>query len=1141
MSLHFILGGSGSGKSTLLYRQMIAQSLAHPERKYLVIVPEQSTLQTTREIILQHPAKGILNIDVLSFNRLSYRVFDEAGAGVNPVLTETGKNLVLRKCAANIRDSLPWLGAKLDRQGYISQVKSVLSELAQYEVTPQMLGGLAGGGEKQSLFRMKISDLALLQEAFDEAKRDLYITAEEVPALLARFAGQSGLLKDCVLAFDGFTGFTPVQMTAMRSLMRCASDTWVTMNIGPGEEVFGRVYEHELFSLSKRTIQALVKMASELGITVEDFVWADPDAGRHIPGSELFRLENCFLRSGAAGRPGCRHETKRQVWIRHLADPVREAAYAASVVLSLIHEEGYALRDIGIVCSDPGIYADHLSRAFDRVHIPHFIDRKEPVLMNPCLEFIRAALEMAGAGFSYASVMRFLRTGFAGVGREDADLLENYLLAAGVRSWSGWKKTWARSVRSLTAEELEHVNALRESFVESLGGFMEVFKAREASLHDYTAALRALLEAFGVEEKLSLEEYRPAGLSASASARKAMEYDHVYESVMQVLEEADTLLGKSHVSRDEFARILEAGFDQAQIGMLPPVLDQVYVGDMMRTRLGNVKALLFLGMNEGLIPARPSAGGLLSEMDREKLRECGISLSPSMREDACIQRYYLYLSLTRPSRRLYLTWAGSDIQGNPLSPSPLLREVTRILPGAADEDMAGPEETQNIAGKTGFFSMDDVAFSASLRLGRGEKPEKEAALRVMMDALEKSGDRALLSGARQEAGMRCSSEQIGEESASALYGPGFAGSVSRMDTFADCPFRHFLTYGLRVREREEFTVRTLDTGTLFHDALERFGRRLGPAGEYDWRGIDDARAQALARSCVEESAQELFGGLFSDTRRNQYVLNRVADILGAGVWGMLRQVRAGDLTPAYFETSFRDQGVRGKIDRIDVYEHEGKVYASIIDYKSGRTGFDPALIYDGKTLQLPLYLGRSMEFLEKRYPGREIVPAGILYQHLREPLLMAQAGAFPSGEELEKNLLKELRPDGIVNSDPLVLDAYAHDEEIRSLIIPAPRYKKDGTLYKSSPPAVTKTQFAGIAAFADRKMQELKGRIGRGVIAAEPYRDGKSLACGYCPYRSACMFDLRLPGARCRMKTNLPVEEILKRIAEQGTVPRSGF
>ena len=159
MSLQFIFGNSGSGKSHFLYETIIQESIDHPERNYIVIVPEQFTMQTQKDLVMMHPNRGIMNIDVLSFGRLAHRIFEEVGADRRRVLTETGKNLMLRKVANQEKEKLKVLGGRMSRPGYVSEVKSMISELMQYEVTDDMLRELLDFTKNKPLLHAKLSDI----------------------------------------------------------------------------------------------------------------------------------------------------------------------------------------------------------------------------------------------------------------------------------------------------------------------------------------------------------------------------------------------------------------------------------------------------------------------------------------------------------------------------------------------------------------------------------------------------------------------------------------------------------------------------------------------------------------------------------------------------------------------------------------------------------------------------------------------------------------------------------------------------------------------------------------------------------------------------------------------------------------------
>ena len=238
MSLQFIFGNSGSGKSSYLYRNILKEAAEHPEKNYLVLVPEQFTMQTQRELVRLEKSHAIMNVDVLSFARLAYRVFDELGKQNLRVLEETGKNLVLRKLAGEQKKNLSVLGGNLNRMGYISEVKSLISELTQYNVSPEKLDTFLETEDVGETLRLKMQDISVMYHSFSEYLQGQYITSEEVLSLLCDAAEDSNIIKDSVIVFDEFTGFTPIQNQLLRKLLVLSERIIVSVTMDAGEDGF---------------------------------------------------------------------------------------------------------------------------------------------------------------------------------------------------------------------------------------------------------------------------------------------------------------------------------------------------------------------------------------------------------------------------------------------------------------------------------------------------------------------------------------------------------------------------------------------------------------------------------------------------------------------------------------------------------------------------------------------------------------------------------------------------------------------------------------------------------------------------------------------------------------------------------------
>ena len=266
MSLCFYFGPSGAGKSRQLYEEIIERAALNPRQNFLIIVPDQFTMQTQKDFVTLSDRGGIMNIDVLSFGRLGHRIMEEVGSRETPVLDDTGKSLVLQKVASGIRDELPALGSLLNKQGYIHEVKSALSEFMQYGISVDDMDKLIDHAKSKGALSLKLKDLKTLYKGFKEYISDKFITTEETLDVLRNSLSKSAILPGSVVVFDGFTGFTPIQNSVIQEIMCICDETIVTVTMGEGEYPYEPDGEQKLFYLSKKTVHSLEKLAEEAGV-----------------------------------------------------------------------------------------------------------------------------------------------------------------------------------------------------------------------------------------------------------------------------------------------------------------------------------------------------------------------------------------------------------------------------------------------------------------------------------------------------------------------------------------------------------------------------------------------------------------------------------------------------------------------------------------------------------------------------------------------------------------------------------------------------------------------------------------------------------------------------------------------------------
>ena len=1109
MPLKFVFGPSGSGKSSYLYQHVIQESMKYPERNYIVLVPEQFTMQTQKDLVMMHERKGIMNIDVLSFARLAYRVFEETGGGGLPVLDDEGKNLILRKIAGDYESELKMLGGHMKKQGYISEVKSVISEFTQYDIGEDEIERVMESAGESSRLYYKLADIRLLYRGFTDYLREKYITKEELLDVLSCEVEKSERLKNSTVVLDGFTGFTPVQDRLLGELMRHCREVIVTVTMDRRGNPY--VYEHpyQLFALSKQMVTSLLQIAKQNKIPVEEPV----ELYDHVPWrfkeqEALAFLEKHLFRYGA----GAYEKEQEQVKL-HLAKNPREEAYAvAEQVRRMMREDRYRLRDIGVIVSDMDVYADHLKQAFIKYDIPFFMDHKRSILLNSFVEYIRSVLHMAEQSFSYESVFRFLRTNLAGFTYEEIDELENYVIGLGIKGYKHWQEKWTRKLRGMAQEDLDKMNHYRRQLVEKVDGLIYVLRQRRKTVADIT---RAIYE-FMVQENLQVRLAEQEELfKAKGELALAREYAQIYRIVIELFDKFVELLGDEQVSLSEYCTLLDAGLEEARVGVIPPEVDQGVIGDMQRTRLKDIKALLFAGANDVYLPGALLRTGLLSELDREKFAREKLTLSAGGKEKAYVQKFYLYLNLTKPSEKLDIYYSKVSADGKSVRPSYLIQELQKLFPKLKVRDEERYLKEQELTENIGFDRM--------IREFVQKRHETDGAWCELYNWYKKNPKWQEKVERFLEAGYyRKPLDALTEEAAKRLYGEEFETSITRMERFAVCAFSHFLTYGLGLREREEYDFQAADLGNVCHRALERFSYKVErEAG--DWLKLTEEKRKQYVEESVEEAIADYGNSILYSSSRNAYLIVRMKRMLEKTVWALTKQLAAGDFKPAAYELRFAN----GKIDRVDTCEDGDCIYVKVIDYKTGSKSFDVTALYHGLQLQLMVYMDAALQMEQKKHPEKEILPAGVFYYRIQDPLIDR-----PKEGEEQESILKELKPDGMISLEKEVLEHLDHCMVGESSVIPV-KYNKNGSLSKSSK-AASAQDFYLMMKYAVNKVEEIRQKILSGDVKVNPYRRGTETSCDYCSYRQICGFDTKMEGYRYREIEAMSVDKVIQAMKGEG-------
>lgn len=1140
MSLRFYFGPSGAGKSRQLYEEIIRRAKENKKQNFLVIVPDQFTMQTQKDLVTLNDLGGIMNIDVLSFGRLNHRIMEEVGRKEIPVLDDTGKSLVLQKVAANLKDQLPTLGGFLHKQGYIHEVKSAISEFMQYGISTEDMEKLITFAEKKGALVQKLKDLKTMYQGFLEYIQGNFITTEETLDVLRRSLEKSRIIRESVIVFDGFTGFTPIQNRLIQELMRLSAETIVTVTLGAGENPYEQDGEQKLFHLSKKTVADLIKLAEEVHVPREKDVFVLPahnPCHRFADAPALYALEKGLFRYSYESF----FEEQDEIVLFETLTMRDEVHQAGLAIRRLIAEQGMAYRDIAIIMGDLEGYAPYVETEFEQLQIPCFIDRTRGIVLNPMIEYIKSALELFLQDFSYEAVFHYLRSGISDIDRQDVDVLENYVIRTGIRGRNKWNRLFTAKTPDMKEDDeepLQRLNAVRERFMAQVEMLKRADSLKTAPAREYVNELYEFLVQNQVQQKLTDYEKQFHGMGELSRER---EYAQIYRLVLELLEQIHALLGEEAISLQEFSDILEAGFGEIEVGTIPQNVDRILVGDMERTRLKQVKALFFLGINDGNIPKSAQKGGIISDMDREFLQESEFTLAPTPRQQMYIQRFYLYLNMTKPSHRLYLSYARMNSKGKGIRPAYLIEEVKRLFPALVVQYPQNRSILEQIV--TPGEGMRYLAGQFREYAAGTLQKEEEPAFFTLYQAYggeELKNTRKML---EEAAFQNYRGSALSKAVARALYGKNLENSVTRLETYAACAYRHFLQYGLTLKERQEFGFEAVDMGNLYHGVLEIFAGRLAEKG-YTWFDFPETFGEEAVGKAVEEYAAVYGETVLYSSARNEYAIIRMKRILSRTVLALQTQLKKGVFVPDAYEVSFRftedlesihvalskdeKMHLRGRIDRIDVAEDDRHVYVKVIDYKSGKRQFNLAALYYGLQLQLVVYMNAAMELEAQKHPGKEIVPAALLYYHIDDPVI--ETPVELTDEEINEQILGKLRMNGVVNGEPDIVERLDQYMENKSDVIPVEK-KKDGS-FSARSGIMSREELNIVSRYVNYKLQCIGREILDGKISVNPYEKGSENACSYCAYKKVCGYDGAIPGYEMRVLREEDKGELIQKMQE---------
>ncbi|EYE88734.1 ATP-dependent helicase [Fervidicella metallireducens AeB] len=1138
MSIRFIYGRAGSGKTSFCLKDIKDRLKDDDNRPLILLVPEMFTFETEK-LLLKTIDKDInMRAQVLSFKTLANRVFSEVGGLTHKHMKSCGRAMLIYRVIERVKKELKIFSKSSNQQGFVDIISDMITELKRFEISPDFLKQAIENVEN-SLLKEKLEDITLIFSEFEEKLHEKYIDSEDEMTMLYKKLEKSTQFNGAEIWIDGFSGFTPQQYKVIEMLLKKSYRVNVTLTTDTLCKGMG-IDRTEVFAPVKNTEEKLLKICQDNNTAYEEPVnLNDGNPVRFKESQELQHLEGYIYSFPYKEYP----EKTEDIEIFTAVNIYSEVEETARDIVRFIRKNNLRFSDITIAARDMDRYENLIGAIFSEYNIPYFISQKRDIKNNPIIVLINSALDIYSKKWSYESVFRYLKTGLIEIDRNDINLLENYVLANGIKGLKWFEEEWEyrldyrfdkADMSDYERETIKRVNGIKNIITKPLAEFHKKLSGKH-TVTEICTTLYEFLVKIRVPEKITeLINY----FKENKELDIANQYSQVWDIVVNVLDQMVEVLGDEELTIDKFIKVLSIGFDEYEIGLVPPAIDQVLVTSVDRMKSHNSKVLYILGVNDGVFPAAITDEGILNDSDREALREIGIELDHDARTKAFEEQFLIYTSLTSSRKKLRISYPIADHEGRTMRPSIIISRVKKIFPRVKQKSNIVKSDTSEE--NLNLISTAVPTFNEMITaIKRWE--DTKAIDPMWLDAYRwyvkqddwKDKTKRILEGLYYTNQVT----KVNNEKLRELYGNKIYLNISRLEKYSECPFAYFIQYGLKARERKIYGFTAPDIGTFMHNVLDEFSAALEKEG-LTWREIEKDWVKDAVSIIVDNMIEKIPGFILNSSPRYKYLAERLKRILSSAVWIIAEHIKRSSFEPIGHEIGFgngekyppikielptgEEINLIGRIDRVDLMEKNGEGYIRIVDYKSGNKNLNLTEIYYGLQLQLLIYLDAILESAQEG--SIKLNPAGILYFKIDDPIIKTKGNM--EDEEIEKEILKKLKMRGFVLKDADIIREMDKSINGTSLIIPA-SVNKDGNL-GSRTQGATEEEFLILRSYVKTKIKEICEDMIKGNIMIRPYKKKKQTPCEYCRFTSICQFDSSIKDNDYRIINDKDEDEIWK-------------
>ena len=1060
---------------------------------------------------------AVIDAEVVTFNRMAYRVMNELKrANINSI-SSCGKSMLIYDILLNEKKNLKFVGKSNEN---VEMIGTQITEFKKHGITVENLKEAINVSNDKYL-TSKMQDMLQIYEKYQNQINEQFIDENDTLTILANLLEKSTEFKNCEIYIDEFVGFTKQEFEILRSLLKNNNDIYLTVCTDEIEQSISP--DTDIFYTNKQTLDKILNLAKQENIKIEEPVKLETKY--RFKNKELQHLEENIYKVPYQKYKG----NVQNIQLFLAKNGYSEIEKLATEIVKLVRDNNYRYNEIAVITKNLEEYSNLCKAIFSKYNIPVFIDEKKDLSQNLLVRYILGVLNIFAKNWSYEAVFEYIKTGFLNIDDSDINLLENYCIKWGINRSKWYKGEWI--FYDETDELKEKLLHIREIVINPL---LELKKKLigQSNVKNITEKIFEFLIENKIDKKLEIKMQELIDLG---EIDKAKEYETSWKVISDVLDELVLILGDKNVSFDNYASILKVGLGNSSLGKIPASQDQVIVGDVDRSRSHKVKAVFIIGVNDGVFPSIHKTEGFFNDVDREKLKNIGAELAKGTIEKLYDDNFNIYKAFSTAEEKIFLSYSSANIEGKSLRASMIINRIKKIFSNL-EETSDVIESKKEIVTKA--TSYEDLLDEISEFRDEGKCNENLLELYNYYKNSEEWKNK--LENSMTALSYTNEPEKMSEKSIDRLYGDTLKTSISKLEQYKSCPFSYYLKYGLQLSEKNELKIEAVDTGTFMHDVIDEFFDIIEQKG-INVKQITDEEIKQIVDEIVEQKLHLKQNYIFTSIPKYRVLAVRLKKVILKSMRYIVDSLKYSKFEVLAHELEFKNGKeyepivfeldnnkkieITGKIDRIDIAKTSDGNYIRIIDYKSSIKDINLNEVVAGLQLQLLTYLDAVCDI-------NDFLPAGVLYFNLIDQSVKANSRI--SDEQIEAEIKKQFKMKGLILADVEVAKMMDTNlESGSSNIIPA-YVDKEGNLSSKSN-AVTRKQFESLQKYTKKIIKQISREILSGNIDIKPYykvKGGKT-PCDYCSYKTICNFNSGICKNSYYYIGNINKEAILEEISKE--------